>query len=187
MSWGDDDPSPGANMIERELTQSVLRAEKAINNYVNLKQELAEQSVDTAEHPELRDALNKVDVATLSAFDSLKQYARTELYDIWLDEQVGTVEGKPVIFGSVHDAEESHPDVVYLDELRGKEISWTEREHVRFRGWQERHYSVAALMDSVQHYMRVKDLLFETLKSADFAPSPEMKEYEGEEVLTHDE
>jgi hypothetical protein len=185
MSSYNEQPSAGETLIERELTEEVLRAHKAINKYTNARQRLAGRNKNPEQNPKLQGLLNDVDVATLSAFDSLKPYARRELAARWMDTVVGQWRGRPVVFGSRLD-DAAHDEEWYLDDLRGRVESHTYEKPVRFEGVQEVTEHYAVLLD-ITAYMKVEDLLFQTLREADFAPQPDMPTYEGEEVLTHDE
>lgn len=180
----DDGQTPGQSLLERELVEDVVRAHKIINRYMNQRQRLALRQSNPDESAKLRTLLNDVDVSVLSAFDGLKPYCQRELAGKWMDTQVGTWHGNPVMFGSRH-APEARDDALYLDELRGRCEAEHITEYVRFEGHQERTVYRPALLH-ISAYAQAKDLLVQTLREADLAPQPEMPTYNAPEVLTHD-
>ena len=188
MSYSSDDTqSPGQTILERELVEDVVRAHKMINRYMSRRQQVALSQSDPDDSADLRKLLNDVDVAVLSAFDGLKPYCQRELAEHWMQTQVDQWRGHPVVFGSWTDRAAAGDDgVLYLDEIRGRVISQTRTEHVRFEGRTEQTIHQPVLL-SIEGYDYVKGLLVETLRKSDMAPEVDMPTYNDPAVLTHEE
>lgn len=178
-----DGQSPGQSLLERELTESVIRAQQSINRYMNARQKLALNQSNPNESAKLRTLLNDVDVATLSAFAEMKPYCQQELATEWMSAAVGEWDGYPVVFGSEHD-EAATSEELYLDQIRGQCTAEEVTEHVRFEGRQTRVIHRPVLLD-ISAYVHTKDLLLDTMREADLAPEPEIPSYRDTSVITH--
>jgi len=182
--------SAGESLIGRTLSESLMKAQAKISKYIEKKKQYSLKDIPPQNQPELERLKLEADKSTLTAFDALKNYARDEMGEVWMEKQVGTYNGEPVIFGSsTH--EDAEDDKWYLDAFRSRTLEWEEEEHIRFKGDVLVQHSAPAIMDSIHGYSNTWELLMETMKRAEFAPKAPMPEYRAgdseEEILTHDE
>jgi len=195
MSDDSDTDSTGSkSYIEQELAEAVVRAQKSLNRHANLRKQLASNGVDPDNHPRIKKAYQQVDVATLSAFDMMRHYARTEMDGYWNRRVVCEYNGSPVLFGSEPAKEIKNGEVAYatqyelpddpqfLSDFYNRVEKNVRTEHKRFRG-QEVHVDVRPVLLPINGYRTTVQLLMDVLKGADFAPTPPAPEYEADEPL----
>lgn len=190
-SKDDDRASSSERIIEREMAESVVRARKALNRYVDIRDTLALQNRNPENDHRTAKALKGAHEATLDAFKYLSDYIETEHPDYWNKKVVGYDGGDPVVLGArptatVEDGEVVDPDVPegvrFLEDYYGLIRQDIVERHEEFVGTVQSVQYRPALLD-FEVYDTTVQLLFRIMKESEFAPQSAEGEIESEPLL----
>lgn len=193
MSTDHRDPRTAEALLEREMAESVIRARKALNRYVKVRDSLALNNEDPESHPRTYRALKDVHEATLDAFKYLSDYIEEEFADeFWNKKVVGYDDGKPIVLGRkppeeiTDDGEIIEPDapkdVRYLEEYYGAVRERPGERHQEFVGAVPVMEYEPALLNFEVYDTTIR-ILFKIMKRAEFAPQAPMREVESDPLL----